>query len=207
MLRRAFLTRVPAAAALVGVGQEPLPAARTEPSRHAQDAWYDELPSRHRAVFDTWLADHFSGALGFASNWLRINKEEYGLSDKDLGLVIVLRHGTGPFAFNESIWTKYGKIFAGRMAAADAKAHPNPTANVYAARMAAMAKQGVHFAVCNLTTRGYSRTIAEEAGAGDADAIYKDLTANAVGNAHFVPAGIVAVTRAQEYGFALVSGG
>jgi hypothetical protein len=69
MLRRAFLTRVPAAAALVGAGQEPLPpAARTGPSRHAQDAWYDELPSRHRAVFDTWLADHFSGALAFASN-------------------------------------------------------------------------------------------------------------------------------------------
>ena len=62
------------------------------------------------------------------------------------------------------------------MAAADVKAHPNPATNVYAARMAAMAKQGVHFAVCNLTTRGYSRTIAEDAG-GDADAIYKELTA------------------------------
>ena len=121
--------------------------------------------------------------------------------------MVVLRHGTGPFAFNEAIWTKYGKLFAARMAAADVKAHPNPMTNVYAARMAAMAKQGVHFAVCNLTTRGYSRTFAEEAGAGDADAIYKELISNAVANAHFVPAGIVAVTRAQERGFALVCAG
>jgi intracellular sulfur oxidation DsrE/DsrF family protein len=211
MLRRAFLTRVPAAATLLGGVQnpdaQPAPAAsRLEPARHAQDAWLDDLPSRHRAVFDTWLADHFSGALGFASNWLRINKEEYGLSEKDLGLVIVLRHGTGPFAFNESVWAKYGKYFAARMSAADVKAHPNPTTNVYAARLSAMAKQGVHLAVCNLTTRGYSGSLAEDTGA-DADTIYKELTANTVGNAHFVPAGIVAVTRAQERGFALVSVG
>jgi intracellular sulfur oxidation DsrE/DsrF family protein len=31
-----------------------------------------------------------------------------------------------------------------------------------------------------------------------------ELTTNTVGNAHFVPAGIVAVTRAQEHGYALV---
>ncbi|HEY2907008.1 MAG TPA: hypothetical protein VGJ29_13990 [Vicinamibacterales bacterium] len=42
------------------------------------------------------------------------------------------------------------------MAAADVNAHPNPTTNVYAARMAAMAKQGVHFDehdLCGLSFR------------------------------------------------------
>ena len=57
--------------------------------------------------------------------------------------MIVARHGTTPYAFNQTVWTKYGKIFAD--------------------------------------------------------------TANAIGNARFVPAGIVAVTRAQERGYALVS--
>jgi intracellular sulfur oxidation DsrE/DsrF family protein len=183
---------------------QPAPPGRLEPARHPQDAWFDELPSRHRAVFDTWLADHFNEAVAFAGNWLRVNKDEYGLAENDLGLVMVVRHGTGPFAFTQAIWTKYGKTFAARMSAADVKAHPNPTTNVHADRLSALIKQGMHLAVCNLTTRAYSRTIAEEAGT-DSEAVYKELTANTLGNAHFVPAGIVAVTRAQEHGFSLVS--
>jgi intracellular sulfur oxidation DsrE/DsrF family protein len=208
MLRRAFLSHVPAAATVLGVVQSPetqaaAPASRVDSARHPQGAWFDELPARHRAVFDTWLADHFSEAVAFASNWLRVNKDEYGLTEKDLGLVLVVRHGTGPFAFNEAIWTKYGKSFTAHMSAADVKAHPNPTTNVYAARLTALIKQGMHIAVCNLTTRAYSRMLAEEGG-GDADTVYKELTANTLGSAHFVPAGIVALTRAQERGFSLV---
>jgi intracellular sulfur oxidation DsrE/DsrF family protein len=211
MLRRAFLTRVPAAATFLGGVQNPdapapAPAGHGDAVRHPQDGWFDELPSKHRAVFDTWLADHFSEAVAFASNWLRVNKDEYGLTDKDLGIVIVVRHGTGPFAFNDAIWTKYGKTFAGHMSAADVKAHPNPTTNIHAGRLSALVKQGVHLAVCNLTTRAYTRMLAEETGT-DAEIIYKELTTNTLGNAHFVPAGIVAVTRAQEHGFSLVSVG
>ncbi len=36
---------------------------------------------------------------------------------------------------------------------------------------------------------------------GDADAIYKEMTASVIGNAHFVAAGIIAVNRAQERGY------
>jgi intracellular sulfur oxidation DsrE/DsrF family protein len=46
--------------------------------------------------------------------------------------------------------------------------------------------------------------IAKEAGV-DAEAVYKELTANTVAPATFVPAGVVTVTRAQERGYALVS--
>jgi intracellular sulfur oxidation DsrE/DsrF family protein len=58
--------------------------------------------------------------------------------------------------------------------------------------------------VCNLTTRRYTQMIAKEAGV-DAEAVYKELTANTVAPATFVPAGVVTVTRAQERGYALVS--
>jgi intracellular sulfur oxidation DsrE/DsrF family protein len=211
MLRRAFLARVPAAATVIGGvqardAQPAAPAAGADAVRHPQDAWFDELPSKHRALFDTWLADHFSQAVGFAGNWMRVNKDEYGLTDKDLGVVMVFRHGTGPFAFNEAIWTKYGKTFAANMSAADVKAHPNPSTNIHAARVSALVKQGLHLAVCNLTTRSYARMLADETGS-DVETIYKELTSNTLGNAHFVPAGIVAVTRAQEHGFSLVSVG
>lgn len=66
-------------------------------------------------------------------------------------------------------------------------------------------KQGVQLAVCATSTRGYARAIAEATG-GNADAINNELIANLVSsNARMVPAGIVAVNRAQERGYSLVS--
>ena len=40
---------------------------------------------------------------------------------------------------------------------------------------------------------------------GTTDDIYKELTSNLVANAHMVPAGIVAVNRAQEHGYTFVT--
>ena len=36
---------------------------------------------------------------------------------------------------------------------------------------------------------------------GNADAVYRELVANLIPNSHMVPAGIVAVNRAQERGY------
>ena len=56
-----------------------------------------------------------------------------------------------------------------------------------------------------------NHTVDPEGGAWDAyvwvedvDALHAEFRASAVGNAHFVPAGIVAVNRAQERGYSLV---
>ena len=215
MLRRDFLSRLTGSAALFGAAQSPSPApsnsatplsdGRFVPARHDVDAWLDQLPGKHRVVFDTFMADHFALAVGFAGNQFRMNKEIYGLTDADIAVVIVARHGTGPYAFNEAMWSKYGKLFAERMSVAD-KSKPLPPENPYLKRLSDMVKQGLHLAVCNLTTRAHARTIAERTGT-DEETVYKELTSNAIGNAHFVSAGVVAVTRAQEYGYALVTTG
>lgn len=206
MFRRAFLSRLPVATALFTGQQTSLPAPKPSagPARHAQDEWLDQAPEKHRVVFDTWMADKFGEALGFASNWIQANQDGYGLTDADLAVVIIARHGTAPFAYNDAMWTKYGKFFANRMAANDKVAHPNPTTNVYAARLAALTKRCARLAVCSRTTRAYAQIIADDAGV-ERDVIYKELTSNAIGDAHFVPAGIVAVTRAQEHGYAVAS--
>ena len=175
-------------------------------AHHPQDEWLDQAPETHRVVFDTWLADKFGEAVGFAGNWAKTNKDQYGLTDADLAIVIVARHGTTPFAFNEKIWTKYGSIFAANMSTGDKVAHPNPSVNRYAARLAAMTKENTRLAICNLTLNAYVDIIAKETGV-EQDAVRKELVANAIGNAHLVPAGIVVVTRAQEHGYALVSVG
>jgi intracellular sulfur oxidation DsrE/DsrF family protein len=210
MLRRAFLSRFSAAAAVfpgsASAARQPSAPSSSAAARHDEDRWLDRPGAKHRVVFDTWMADRFGETMGFVGNWVRQNKEAYGLSDADLAVVIVARHGATPFAFNEAIWTKYGKIFAANMSTTDAAAHPNPSTNTYASRLESWTKQGVRLAVCNVTTRAYTQIIARETG-GDQEAIRKELTSNAIGEAHFVPAGVVAVTRAQEYGYALVSVG
>jgi intracellular sulfur oxidation DsrE/DsrF family protein len=73
--------------------------------------------------------------------------------------------------------------------------------------MLALIKKGVHFAVCATASRAIAGRIAKANG-GDVDAIVKELGSNLIcPNARFVPAGIVAVNRAQEHGYSLVSPG
>ncbi|OLC48339.1 MAG: hypothetical protein AUH43_09775 [Acidobacteria bacterium 13_1_40CM_65_14] len=208
MLRRAFLSRFPAAAALFGIGEQKPPIdpaqGHFEPVRHPQDDWFDSLPGKHRVVFDTWTAAKFPESMQFANNIYRGNKDGYQLSEKEVAIVIVVRHRTAPFAFNDAMWAKYGKPFSDRMEFVDPKTNKPPTTNVHAAQLAGLLKQGVHLAVCNLTTRSYSQRLAALTGA-TSDEVYKELTTNTLGNAHFVPAGVVGATRAQEHGFALIS--
>ena len=207
MLRRSFLSRFPALAAFAGVGdQKPIdPAPHAfEPVRHSQDDWLDQLPGKHRVVFDTWTAARFPESMQFANNIFRGNRDGYQLAEKDVAIVIVARHRTAPFAFNDAMWAKYGKPFSDRMEFLDPKTNKPPTVNVHAAQLGTLIKQGVHLAVCNLTTRSISQRLAELTGVA-ADDVYKELTTNTLGNAHFVAAGVVGATRAQERGYALIS--
>src|SRR5438552_15702710 len=132
MLRRSFLSTFSAVGALLaGSDQKPAePAAgRFEPARHARDDWFDQLPGKHRVVFDTWTADRFDDAIRFANNIFRGNKDGYDLSERDHAVIIVVRHRTAPFAFNDAMWAKYGKPFAERIELADPKTKQTPTTN------------------------------------------------------------------------------
>jgi intracellular sulfur oxidation DsrE/DsrF family protein len=212
MLRRSFLSRFSAAAAVLGVGQAPAPATQPaalppfQPARHPQDDWFDETPTKHRVIFDTFTADRFPNATLFAGNIYRANTDGYGLGEKDLAVVICVRHQTTPFAFNDAMWLKYGKAFSTRMEWVDPKTKEAPSTNLHARQLTGLIDQGLRLAVCSLTTRAYTQILARETGA-DAAAIYKELAANMLGNSRLVPAGVVAVTRAQEHGYTLVTVG
>ena len=71
--------------------------------------------------------------------------------------------------------------------------------------LASVMRLGVQFAVCNLSTHGIASMIAAATG-GKADDIYKELAANLIDHARLVPAGIVAVNRAQERGYSITGG-
>jgi intracellular sulfur oxidation DsrE/DsrF family protein len=164
------------------------------PARHHQDDWLSELRGSHRFVFDTTSPPGFSSALLYANNYFVGNQSGYGLKDSDLAVVIVARHHSTQFAYNDTIWTKYR---AELLKAAEAETLPD-----VADRLKALLDRGVHLAVCQMATRRIAGSIATSTG-GTADRIYDELAANLVRHGHLVPAGIVAVNRAQERGYSL----
>jgi hypothetical protein len=215
MIRRTFLSRFGAAAAFGGrssslaslgtvgplQGASPTAEPRFQPARHAADDWF-ELPGKHRFFFDAISANGAGEALLFVDNYFGANKGAYSLDNADLAVVVCLRHLATPFAYTDAIWAKYGAAFSDRIAYVDPKTKTAPVVNTRTSALGDAIKMGVHFAVCDVATHFFAGAAARKAG-GDADAVYKELVANTVGNAHFVPAGIVAVNRAQERGYSI----
>lgn len=221
--RRAFFTRLNAGlaslAAMGGVAmaqKQSMDGARWEPARHEKDDWLDKPSAKHRIVFDSTTPEGFGEALAFAGNFLRVNRSEYGLQNSDLAVVIVARHRSAGFGYNDAMWAKYGVALAARAKAEDPKTKLPPKTNPFnvgglgdllpnrGTTLDSLSKQGVQFAVCTLSTHGNAGVIAETMG-GSADAIFNELTANLVSGARLVPAGIVTVNRTQERGYTLMS--
>lgn len=219
MARRLFLTRLGAGAGLVGASVVSPSAAGAQapadttwrPARHTLDDWYDKIPGVHRFLFDTSTADSMGWALQFASNYFTANHDAYGLNESDLAVVIVARHKSTSFGYNDAIWAKYGKQISEQAEFVDPKTKEPPKINVYgpagetaqAGKMEALIKKGVQFAVCSMSTRGIAGRIAKANGL-ETDAVIKEITSNLIGNAHMVPAGILAVNRAQERGYSFI---
>lgn len=200
-----------AGGAAVATGKPP---ARWQPARHEKDDWLDKLPGKHRLVFDATTPDGFGEALAFAGNFMRVNHTDYGLEDTDLAVVIVARHHATPFAYNDAMWAKYGAPLATQAGFEDPKTKQPPTNNVYnfpggashnrGTTADSLLKRGVQLAVCTTATHAFAGAVATKTGAS-ADAIFTELTANLLSNSRMVPAGIVAVSRAQERGYTLVT--
>jgi intracellular sulfur oxidation DsrE/DsrF family protein len=229
--RRSFLSRIAASAAIIGgtvLRSQPAAAQSTSaasgvagwrPARHAQDDWFDQIPGSHRFIIDTTSPLGLGSALLYANNFFVANQQGYGLGNADAAVVVVLRHNSTGFAFSDAMWAKYSTAIgeaAGNFD--DPKTKTKPTVNVYnsgnyfgalpngGVTIDALTGRGVHFAVCQMATRRFAGVIAA-AHKLDTEAVYKELTSNLVRNSHMVAAGIVAVNRAQERGYAFANAG
>ena len=206
--RRSFLTRFKAGASSVAalamggiaMAQVKSPATtRWEPARHDKDDWMDELPGKHRLVIDTTSVVGFQNALLYASNFMLANRNDYGLQNQDLAVIVVARHLSTGYGYNNEMWAKYGASLA------DAQGKEPPKTNPSAASLALLSNQGVQFAVCAMATSRLAGVIARAVG-GNAEAVNSELIANLVSNGRMVSAGIIAVNRAQERGYSFVRG-
>ncbi len=226
--RRSFLTRLSAGAvalaATIATGastaQAQTPAAGPwQPARHEKDDWLDQLPGKHRIVFDTTSSDTLSEALLFAGNFIRTNRSAYNVESSDLAVLIIARHRSASLALNDQMWEKYGKQLSARSGFVDPKTKAPPTANLFnsaeaskllpgrGATLDAVLKLGAHFGVCATATRGVAGAIAEATGQ-KTDEVFNELAANLISStqARLVPAGIITISRAQERGYSLVAG-
>ena len=192
--------------------------ARWQPARHSNDDWFDQLPGVHRFFIDSVSADGFGEALLFANNYFSANKNSYGLEERSLAVIVCARHQSTAFAFTDAMWAKYGAGLAERARFTDPQTGKPPIVNVYQATgygtairgngvtLTSVLGRGMHLAVCQLATRAAAATIARQTGAKPDD-VYQELASNLVPNAHIVPAGIIAVNRAQERGYSFAYAG
>jgi len=183
------------------------------PARHPEDSWMGDMPGVHRAFIDSSTGPGGVGAVNFATNILSAHGQGYGGSDSDYGMIVCFRHDSSPFGFNNAMWEKYGELFSSRTGVYHSETNAPLTVNPlnleqspYGNRSNTtekLANRGVHFAICNLSTGGMAGMLARSTG-GSRDDIYQELISNSVANGRFVPAGVVAATRAQEYGYSLL---
>jgi intracellular sulfur oxidation DsrE/DsrF family protein len=222
--RRVLLSSL-GVAALAGVALGSTPAQakskarKFEPKRHALDEWMNSLPGDHRVFIDTDSTAGAGNALRYATNILNAQASGYKGADKDMAIIICLRHASTTLGFNDAMWAKYGSSLGSMMgrpaaapgtgtgtgtAAAPAPASPPaPVKNAQTRAITDAAARGVHFAICDAATTLMSGMMARQAGA-TAEAVHAELVVNLVPSAHMVPAGVLALTRAQEYGYSFL---
>ena len=217
--RRALIAGLGTAVAAAAIGA-PSASAQTrkyQPARHAQDAWLDTVPGRHRTFIDAATVAGAGQALLYANNLYEANKAGYQLADKDVAVVVCYRHFATAFAFNDAIWAKYGAGMSQALEFTDPKTKAAPTTNLYKSSpdygmtlqnfgntIDGVAKRGTQFAVCDLATHFFAGMIAMASGQMP-DAVYNELKANLIPNSHMVAAGVVGVNRAQEYDYTLLT--
>lgn len=217
--RRTFFSRFTAGLTAFGSAVAAAPAAAApapfQSARHSEDDWLDAIPGKHRFFLDATSPRGAGQAIVYTTNFLTASKNGYNLEDAESAIVICLRHEATPFAFTDAMWAKFGGPIGARLSFNDPRTNKAPLLNVYGTAgygdalpnrnitLGALAGRGVHFAVCGVATRLFA-TAAANANGSTPDAVYKELTANLITNAHLAAAGVVAVNRAQERGYSFL---
>jgi hypothetical protein len=222
--RRSMLTGLGAVAAAFALrpgsaqAQAAPPATPFQPARHPQDEWMDTLPGKHRTIIDCAAAGAAGTGVFYANNIFTANRNGYQLADSDVAVIVVLRHEATAFAYDDAMWAKYGTVLGNMGKIADPRTNQPPAVNPLNSRefgqamtnlgvtASAIANRGAHFAICDMATNRIAGVIAS-AVKSTQPAIYKELVANLLPNGHMVAAGVVAINRAQERGYSMLTAG
>jgi hypothetical protein len=220
--RRSLLAGLGALASAFALGSKPAQAqagaGSFQPARHPQDEWMNALPGKHRTVIDCAAAAAAGTGIFYANNIFTANRNGYQLADSDVAVIVVLRHEATAYAYNDAIWAKYGSVLGPMVKVTDPRTNQAPTVNPLDSpefrtvmtslgmTASAIVKRGAHFAICDMATNRIAGVIAS-AVKSTQPVIYQELVANLLPNGHMVAAGVVAINRAQEVGYSMLTAG
>lgn len=177
----------------------------------------NELPGVHRAFVDSASVNGGAAALHYARNILNAHRDAYDGNDTENAMIVCLRHDSTVFGFGDEVWKKYGEEFNAELNFPDPLTGKAPDVNLMrhtdrgmmpnlGSTIDSLLPRGVQFAICNQATKSFARAMSR-AGRGDADDIYNEFVASVIPNGRFVSAGVMAVMRAQEYGYSYLFAG
>jgi intracellular sulfur oxidation DsrE/DsrF family protein len=182
------------------------------------EAVFSKITGKHKMVFD---ATQPHGLFPFA--WPRVflmTNEMTGSPQKDVSVVVVLRHDAIPYAFEDKLWEKYkfGEFFKADDPATKARATRNPFAKPasgeykvpgigpVALGINELQASGVIFVVCEAAMTVYSAVMADSMKMDPAD-VKKEWVAGLLPGITPVPSGVWALGRAQEKGCGYIFAG
>jgi intracellular sulfur oxidation DsrE/DsrF family protein len=219
--RREFLGSIAAGAAAIGMLSIPS-SIKAAPSAFEQaddaDLWFNKIKGKHRVVFD---ATRPHDLMPFA--WPRVflmTNQATGSPEKDISVVVVLRHDAIPYAFEDRLWTKYnfGEMFKADDPETQKPSMRNPFwkpkqgafsipgFGVVPIGINELQASGVMFAVCDAAMTVYSAVAAQKMNM-DAAAVKKEWQSGLLPGIQPVPSGVWALGRAQEHGCAYIFAG
>ncbi len=175
------------------------------------DDWFKKVKGKHKIVFDVTQPHEI---MPFA--WPRIflvTNEATGTSEKDCGVVVILRHNAIPYAMQNSLWEKYkfGEMFKIDNDETKAPATQNPFWQPKAGKYNVpgigevqigindLQTSGVMFCACDMALTVFSAVVAGQTKQEPA-AVKKEWLAGLLPGVQLVPSGVWAVGRAQERG-------
>ncbi len=175
--------------------------------------WLDTIPGTHKQLYDM---PEVNQGMGLVWSWafLTTGAPAYGLPEKDLGVVIVLRHNAIALALNDSAWAKYklGEVFKIEDPDTRAPAARNPFYHMpgaFAVPDASLQKlisRGVKVAVCKLAISISSGTVAQKKGLKHDD-VNQDWIDAVYPGIQVVPSGVVACNGAASRGCSYIFAG
>jgi intracellular sulfur oxidation DsrE/DsrF family protein len=217
--RRRFLGSLASGAAMAGLATLPslnLNAADDIISTSDDDpeAWFNKIKGKHRIVFDATESKNAPEDI-MPLAWSRVfmmTNAMTGTPEKDVNVVVVLRHSGIFYGLDDNVWSKYkiGETFKLNDRETNAASVRNqfwkpktafkvPGIGPVPIAINELMDSGAMFCICNVALTVYS-AVAAGALKMDEKAAYNDFKAGLLPGIQIVPSGVWAVGRAQEHG-------
>ncbi|MBX3133561.1 MAG: hypothetical protein KF689_09285 [Gemmatimonadaceae bacterium] len=209
--RRDFLRRASVLAAGT-LAAAPLGAAEPQPAVQGtwDMSWTERVTGRHKMAFDAHEVSE-GVCLHQARSFLQGYKDVYGLSDRDVSAVLIIRHSAVPMVMTDALWAD-GMLAEETKLKDPVTGEPtkrNPFINVPAGAQHALTwpdgaldtliSRGVVVLACDLALRNYAGRFARARSIPRQDAVQL-VNDNLIPGIYKMPTGVFATCHAQQLG-------